>query len=141
MTAHDPDQSPDAQRQRRNAYMRNFTARPESNHRAVQAAYRKTPNGVVRQRAKMRRQNAKRDGYLPPPDEHDCPPRPVDGCCQHCSTFIGHDQLWMDHDHETGQFREWVCPKCNAAPELRSGSINPRPAFFEMPVDLPRRPG
>ena len=42
---------------------------------------------------------ARLHGYLPPPREKHCPPRPSDGLCECC--------------HETGEFRGWVCRACN----------------------------
>lgn len=84
---------------------------------------RKTANGecVVCWRLRKRRQpdynhgsrrrKAKRNGFAPPPPEHLCPPRPEDGRCEYC----GNDQgvLCLDHDHETGKFRGWLCHPCN----------------------------
>lgn len=64
-------------------------------------------------------------GYAPPPPERDCPPRPSDGQCQRCHEIAashmrkpaGMTSLVMDHDHETGAFRGWVCTGCNGRVE------------------------
>jgi integrase len=50
---------------------------------------------------------------LAPPLEADCPPRPLDGCCQYCRNYVSTTKLVMDHDHGTGKFRAWCCDSCN----------------------------
>ena len=61
-------------------------------------------------RSTRRRQKADKGGYAPPPDERDCPPRPADGLCQCCKRKPDHarfgDTLVLDHDHQTGEFRD-----------------------------------
>src|SRR5208282_5642773 len=59
-----------------------------------------------------RQDEARRGGYAPPPRESDCPPRPLDNRCQCCEEAITY-RLLLDHDHETGMFRGWVCRPCN----------------------------
>jgi hypothetical protein len=71
-------------------------------------------NGRTWRRDKSRAEKAVLGRYAPPPLECDCPPRPADGRCQACG---GSGPLMMDHDHETGAFRAWVCAKCNSARE------------------------
>lgn len=56
---------------------------------------------------------AQRNGYLPPPLERDCPPRPASGCCEACGAGVGIAELRLDHDHYTGKFRGWTCQRCN----------------------------
>jgi hypothetical protein len=58
-----------------------------------------------------RRRVARLGGYLPPPPEKECPPRPAGGLCQCCSKPT--TRLHLDHCHETGAFRSWVCNGCN----------------------------
>jgi hypothetical protein len=84
---------------------------------------RKTANGgcVVCWRRRKRRQpdashgsrcrKAERKGFAPPPPESECPPRPADGRCEYCTSDLG--PLCLDHDHETGRFRGWLCHRCN----------------------------
>ena len=84
---------------------------------------RKTANGecVVCWRLRKRSQSdathgarcrkAQRKGHAPPPPESECPPRPADGRCQYCEN--GNGPLCLDHDHETGVFRGWLCHPCN----------------------------
>ena len=57
-----------------------------------------------------RKFNAKYGGYMPPPPEKDCPPRPKDGKCQCCGKPR---RLVLEHDHHTGKFRGWTCNPCN----------------------------
>jgi hypothetical protein len=83
---------------------------------------RKTANGecVVCWRLRKRRQSdathgarcrkAERKGFAPPPPESECPPRPKDGRCEACGEK---KVLCLDHDHETGEFRGWLCHRCN----------------------------
>jgi Recombination endonuclease VII len=40
----------------------------------------------------------------------DYPPPPADSKCQLCDAFT---KLHLDHDHETGKFRGWLCLQCN----------------------------
>ena len=58
-----------------------------------------------------RRWVASLGGYPPPPPEKDCPPRPEDNLCQCCGDSA---QLLLDHCHDTGAFRGWVCNSCNS---------------------------
>ena len=58
-----------------------------------------------------RRRQARLRGYLPPPREKHCPPRPSDGLCECCGGPT--KKFYLDHCHETGEFREWVCRACN----------------------------
>ena len=65
-------------------------------------------------REETRIREARRGGYKPPPFEKDCPPRPDDGCCQCCGGLVkGPRDFHLDHCHETGAFRGWVCSGCN----------------------------
>jgi hypothetical protein len=77
---------------------------------------------VAKQEAAARRanredsrvQSARRFGYKPPPPEKDCPPRPDDGRCQCCDRLVkGRKGFHLDHCHETGAFRGWICGPCN----------------------------
>lgn len=80
------------------------------------------PN-AMRCRDIQRRANARRGGYKPPPPEADCPPRPIDNRCQLCGRFTPDrprgpyramsSGLDLDHCHDTGRFRGWICYSCN----------------------------
>ena len=102
-------------------------ARDPVKRKAAEARYRERNRAAVRARVKLwqqqnperytekrqdgvRRFQAKRDGYAPPPRECDCPPRPADNRCQCCHEVV---KLCLDHDHETGLFRGWICKPCN----------------------------
>ena len=50
---------------------------------------------------------ARKKGYLPPSPHT---PMPEDKSCQSCGKT---GPLYIDHDHATGQFRGWLCNKCN----------------------------
>src|ERR1700730_17423606 len=44
------------------------------------------------------------------------PTRPMPAVCECCGqpeTWQGKISLCVEHDHETGQFRGWVCHSCN----------------------------
>lgn len=64
----------------------------------------------IDKRATRRRRNAEYRKHAPPPHERDCPPRPANGDCQCCGRTR---KLCLDHDHETGEFRGWICDRCN----------------------------
>ena len=44
------------------------------------------------------------------------------GHCFLCGSAESHKKLHMDHDHETGEFRGWLCNKCNQAIGLMQDS-------------------
>jgi hypothetical protein len=64
----------------------------------------------IDKRATRRRRNAEYRKHAPPPHERDCPPRPEDGKCQCCGL---NRKFVLDHDHHTGEFRGWICDRCN----------------------------
>jgi hypothetical protein len=81
-------------------------------------------NHPDRHRDGVRKQLARRNGFVLPPKEKECPPRPIDGRCQICgrvpqTRLTGRSGspggLQLDHDHKTGRFRGWLCIGCNIA--------------------------
>ena len=40
---------------------------------------------------------------------------PDDGACEICGVEPPNHGLHLDHDHETGAFRGWLCRSCNTA--------------------------
>jgi hypothetical protein len=78
-----------------------------------------------------RRRAARRGGYLPPPREKDCPPRPLDRCCECCGNYV--KTFHLDHCHETGAFRGWVCNGCNTGHGIMDdvGRLEKRVAFLK----------
>lgn len=43
------------------------------------------------------------------------PTRPCPPCCEICFGVSARGSLCLDHDHETGAFRGWLCDICNLA--------------------------
>lgn len=41
--------------------------------------------------------------------------RPMPDACELCEALRGEAALCFDHDHETGEFRGWLCTRCNTA--------------------------
>src|ERR1700722_2852769 len=41
------------------------------------------------------------------------PTRPLSKICECCGRAPGKRALGLDHDHDTGQFRGWLCDNCN----------------------------
>lgn len=66
------------------------------------------PKWKLWRRNKHRRHIAKRRGHMPPPMEQLCPSKPE--LCELCGKKR---QLGLDHDHNTGNFRGWLCGPCN----------------------------
>jgi hypothetical protein len=67
-------------------------------------------------RDEVRRRRSRLGGYVAPPRERDCPPRPADGRCDCCLQLVPGDRpgrFHLDHDHVTGAFRGWTCHACN----------------------------
>jgi hypothetical protein len=51
------------------------------------------------------------------------PTRPRPEVCEVCGRGNGARRLHLDHDHATGEFRGWLCMKCNVALGLLDDSI------------------
>jgi hypothetical protein len=85
-------------------------------YRATENAYRrkryaKDDEYAAKVRDKARAREALIRGFTPPPPEAQCSPRPADNLCQCCGASA--HRLLLDHDHDTGEFRGWVCDSCN----------------------------
>ena len=79
--------------------------------RSYRRNYKNTEKGRRSIRDFNRRKLARLYGYLPAPFEKDCPPRPDDRLCQCCGGST--ERFHLDHCHDTGAFRGWVCSPCN----------------------------
>src|ERR1019366_10571713 len=84
-----------------------ITARYREYHPERIAAAQATPQGRITQKRAAQRHLAKRRGHVACLD---FPPPPKDGQCQCCGTPA---TLHLDHDHETGVFRGYLCHYCN----------------------------
>ena len=94
----------DARREERREYNRKWCAANPEKSRAFAAAYRE------RNRAKIRidmRGRARKALGIPEATR----PRP-----EHCELCNRIPKIWhLDHCHETGNFRGWLCNRCNLA--------------------------
>lgn len=57
------------------------------------------------------------------------------GHCRICGKGEGKKKLSMDHDHETGQFRFWLCADCNHG----IGNFKDSPELLERAAKLLRQ--
>lgn len=75
---------------------------------------------VVCQRENYAKYIAKRPGWLREVNRRSrarrmgisAPTRPDPGVCEQCASA---PSLHLDHDHDTGAFRGWLCRKCNTS--------------------------
>lgn len=70
-------------------------------------AYKMSERGRSVRNAAGRRRAAKKNGYA---ECTEYPPPPSDSKCSICHR---QEKLSLDHDHETGHFRGYICRKCN----------------------------
>lgn len=92
----------------RRAYCAAYRATHREEARALSIAWRAAHPAEYLDHS--RRRNAHVGGFLPPPLEKNCPSRPADGKCWACGKVA---KLQMDHCHDTGAFRGWLCRSCN----------------------------
>ena len=97
---------------------------------ATTDAWRK--RNPFRKKLASSRAHAKRLGYLPCTASHLEIKEAFAGKCEICGVPESecNQKLSMDHDHETGEFRGWLCSNCNFAigylknsPELLKAAI------------------
>jgi len=58
------------------------------------------------------------------------PPYPAPAVCEQCHKPPGKRALCVDHDHKTGEFRGWLCGKCNSGLALLGDNIEGLIAAF-----------
>ena len=63
------------------------------------------------------------------------PERPKPDACECCGNPPGAKGLALDHDHETGAFRGWLCGPCNTA----IGSLGDCTAGVQRALDYLKR--
>lgn len=63
------------------------------------------------------------------------PTRPQPATCENCNQLPGAKGLALDHDHETGTFRGWLCTPCNTA----IGALGDTVEALERATDYLRR--
>jgi hypothetical protein len=73
------------------------------------------------------------------PREKDCPPRPEDGLCQCCGEPVR--KFHLDHCHDTGAFRGWVCHACNTGVGKMDDveRLEKRVAFLKAHIEKTKR--
>jgi len=85
----------------------------------------RTPKGVVNRRADCKECRKKREGKKPTAKEKKIflleNPQPEIGdifqcpICTRMFTIANKQSVNLDHDHETGEIRGWICGSCNTA--------------------------
>lgn len=87
----------------REIFAKQYAANPERHKRNSKNAYARSGKGRDRSRETKRR-----EAGLP------MPTRPCPEGCENCGRLPTTQRLHLDHCHETGKFRGWLCSKCNA---------------------------
>ena len=93
---------------------RNHLRRYQESHKGKTTAQRYRENHKLMFVLASANSRARKFGYAEI-DESTLRPKPKDGLCEHCRKLPGKQGLCLDHDHETGRFRGWVCARCNLA--------------------------
>ncbi len=74
---------------------------------------RATPLGIIRHAVSASKTRARSPGYMPI-DLTTVHSYPVDNLCELCGRLPKSKRLHADHEHYTGQFRGWICYRCNS---------------------------
>jgi hypothetical protein len=79
----------------------------------VRREWRATTEGHIKNVAYRARADARRHGWAAL-DPTTLTPYPVDHFCELCEKQLNSKiRLSADHDHNTGEFRGWICHPCN----------------------------
>jgi hypothetical protein len=82
-------------------------------HRAL-AAQLRPANYSQRRKAWLARNVESRRAFRRKWAGKPAPTRPCPPACELCEQPPGKRSLHLDHDHETGAFRGWLCSNCNS---------------------------
>lgn len=103
----------DARRKANAQVQKEWRARNREQYLAAQKAYRSTMEGRCRHALHKSKHQAKKYNHEPCNASITELIEAFTGRCCVCGAEESEPRLSMDHDHQTGDFRGWLCYKCN----------------------------